>query len=71
MTIMIYVGAALVVLGLVGIGYCLREAARLKKLAQEDPEAVRSRLHGLVAVNMGAVGLAFMGLALVVVGLIL
>ena len=71
MVLMIYAGIALALIGLVGIIFCVREAARLKQLAQEDPEAVRARLHGLVAVNMGAVGIAFMGLALLVVGLIL
>lgn len=67
---LVILGAIVTLAGLAGLGLCIRRAAALKGAAQ-DPDAVRARLHGLVALNMASVGVAFIGLALVVVGLIL
>ena len=69
MTWLIIVGTLMPLLGLVGLGVCIRKAAALK--GSTEPDKVRSALHGLVALNMGSVGIAGLGLALVVVGLIL
>ena len=70
MTILIVIGAVTTFLGLAGLGYCIREAARIRSGAAEGQDT-GAKLRGLVAVNMAAVGVAFIGLALVVVGLIL
>lgn len=70
MTILIILGAVTTVLGLAGLGYCIREAARIRSGAVPADQAA-TKLRGLVAVNMAAVFVAFMGLAMVVVGVML
>lgn len=70
MGVLVWIGVVVVLIGLVGLGLCIRKAAALRAL-KDDPEAQRAGMHGLVALNMGSVALAFLGLALVVVGLIL
>ncbi|QHQ34172.1 hypothetical protein [Algicella marina] len=70
MGILVIIGAIVTLLGLAGLGLCIRKAAALRAL-KDDPEAQKAGMHGLVALNMASVGVAFMGLALVVVGLIL
>jgi hypothetical protein len=67
---MVYTGIVLVAAGLGGLGLCIRKAVRLRAI-REDSDAVRRQLHGLVALNMGAVALAFIGLGLVGAGLML
>lgn len=70
LTFLIWIGAAMSVCGLVGLGYCIREAARIKG-AKLQPEEIHTRLKSLVVVNIGSVFLAFMGLALIAFALIL
>ena len=70
MTLLIVIGAVTTLLGVAGLGYCIREAARVRG-GTLTPEERTAKLRGLVAINMAAVGVAFLGLALVVVGLIL
>lgn len=65
----VYIGVLLAILGLAGLGLCIAKAAKLRK--STDKDAVRAGLNGLVALNMASVGLASLGLALVVVGLLL
>lgn len=62
-------GVATTLIGIAGLGLCIARAAAVRKLA--DPDVVRARLRGLVALNMAAVGVAFFGLALVVMALFL
>ena len=66
---LLYGGVALTLLGLVGVISCIFKARALK--TEPDDAKVRAAMHGLVALNMGSVGAAFMGLGLMVVGLIL
>ncbi len=54
--------------GLIGVIACIFKARALK--AETDEAKVRASMHGLVALNMGSVGAAFLGLGLMVVGLI-
>jgi hypothetical protein len=70
MGFLVVAGLVLVALGLGGLGYCMRAgfAIRAEKPA---PEVLRARLHRLVAVNLGSVGLAALGLGCVVAGLLL
>ncbi|MBB5514672.1 hypothetical protein FHS89_000678 [Rubricella aquisinus] len=68
--IMVYIGGVTTAIGLAGLIYCILEAKRLKK-DKPDPDVARVRLRTLVAVNMGSVAVAFMGLAFVVLGLML
>lgn len=70
MTVMIWIGAVLSVLGLFGVLWCIRKAAWLRGA---DPNEVDSNaeLSKLVFANMAAMGGAFMGLGLLVAGILL
>ncbi len=68
-TYMVYVGAVLAVLGLIGLGYSVRMALKLKKDAPEGQES-KDRMQLLVAVNTAALGTGFIGLTLVAVGVL-
>ena len=68
-TYMIYAGAVLAVPGLIGLGYAVRLALKLKKDAPEGQDA-NNRMQFLVAVNTAALGTSFVGLALVTVGVL-
>ena len=70
MTILFLSGVVLTLVGLAGILWFLRRARRLRETEMEDT-AVHAELRSLVVLNMASVGLAFMGLAMAVVGLIL
>lgn len=70
MSAFLWIGAAMALLGIAGLVWCMSRAASLKRSDVSDDEAVR-QLRVLVAANVAAVGTAFMGLALVVVGAIL
>ncbi len=68
-TYMIYAGAVMAVLGLIGLGYAVRLALKLKKDAPEGQDAT-NRIQFLVAINTAALGTSFVGLALVTVGVL-
>jgi hypothetical protein len=70
MTLVFYAGVALTLVGLAGILWFIQRARRLRK-SEADDATVQAELRALVLLNMAAVGLAFMGLAITVVGLIL
>lgn len=69
MTWLVILGTLTTLAGLAGLGWCIKSAAAIKRL--DDPDAAKSRMHGLVALNMASVGVAGIGLAFVVLGLIL
>ncbi len=64
----IWIGAGMAVLGLCGVIWCLVKAAQLKAVARQggDPTPMMRRL---IAWNMGSVGIAFLGLGVMVVGM--
>ncbi len=66
----IWIGAAVTVLGLAGLLWCIRlaVAARAPEL---DPQISRAMLQKAAAWNMAAVAVAGIGLMLVLVGIIL
>jgi hypothetical protein len=70
MQAMIWAGAALTLLGVGGLGYCVARAMRARR-AGLDEAAMRAELQRVVAINMGALGLSALGLALVVSGILL
>ncbi len=70
MQIVVIPGILLALIGLAGICWCIWQASTLRK-GGLDQEAARRTLRRLNAVNMASVGLAFLGLAAVAVGLIL
>jgi hypothetical protein len=70
MQTLIWIGAAVTLLGVAGLVYCVLEAAKAKREGLED-EALRDRLQRVVAVNLGALFLSAIGLMMIVVGILL
>ena len=70
MTVLFYSGLVLASLGLAGIFWFIQRVRRLKRSDAGDAE-VQAELRFLVVLNMGAVGLAFLGLALALVAVIM
>ena len=70
MTIMIWAGAALAMIGVVGLIWCILLALRAKREGLTGP-AMQARLQRVVAWNMGALAISGLGLMLVVIGVIL
>ena len=70
MQVMIWAGAALTVIGLIGLGYCILRASRAKRAGLDD-DAMRAELQRVVAINLAAVGVSALGLAAVVTGILL
>ncbi len=70
MTLVFYAGVATTLVGLAGILWFLRRARRLRETDADDA-TVQAELRSLVVLNMAAVGVAFFGLAITVVGLIM
>jgi hypothetical protein len=67
---LIWVGAALTLAGVAGLGYCILRAGRAKRAGLDDA-AMRAELQRVVTINLAAVGLSAIGLAAVVAGIIL
>jgi hypothetical protein len=70
MQALIWAGAALTLVGLAGLGYCVLRAMRARRAGLDDT-AMRAELQRVVAINMGAMGVSALGLAMVVVGILL
>ena len=70
MAVMIWSGAALTLVGVAGLVWCVLLALRARKSGLEDA-AMRAALQRVVALNLGALALSGLGLMLVVVGVIL
>jgi len=70
MMLVFYAGVAVTLVGLAGILWLIIRARRLRRTKADDA-TVQAELRALVLLNMAAVGLAFAGLAIAVVGLIM
>jgi hypothetical protein len=68
--IMIWAGAALSLVGLCGLIWCILRVARARRAKLADDQ-MRAILQSVLPVNMGALFLSVIGLMLVVVGVIL
>jgi hypothetical protein len=66
---LIWAGAAVSLLGLVGILWCIVQAARARRAGLPDAE-LRARLQRVVLVNLGALLVSVIGLMLVVLGIV-
>lgn len=64
----IWSGAALSLLGLVGLVWCILKVTRAKR-AQLDDDAMRAVLQSALPLNLGALFLSVIGLMMVVVGI--
>ena len=65
-----FLGLLMALLGLGGLGWCIAQGLRIRR-AGLHPAEIHARLHRLLAVNLGSVGLSALGLAILVVGLLL
>lgn len=67
---LIWAGAAMTLVGLAGLIYCILRAARAKRAGLDDA-AMRAELQRVVTINLAAVGVSALGLAAVVAGIML
>lgn len=70
MTAVIAIGAILAIAGLVGVLWCIRHASWVRK-AELTEERATAELNKLIFAHMAAIGAAFLGLGLLLVGLLL
>ncbi|MGR3616355.1 MAG: hypothetical protein ACU0BB_09965 [Paracoccaceae bacterium] len=70
MEILIWIGAALSVLGLMGLVWCIIRVASARRKNLPDEE-LRLVLQSVLPLNLGALLLSVLGLMLVVVGIFL
>ena len=68
MTYVLWIGTAVTLLGVAGFLYCALIALRAR---QRDPAAAQAALRAFLLWNMASIGVAFIGLMMVVTGLIL
>lgn len=67
---LIWIGAALSVLGVIGIVASIVMVARAKKAKLDDAE-MRARISKILPINMGALFVSMIGLMMVIVGIVL
>ena len=70
MTWLIWSGAAVSLLGLAGLVWCILIVMRARRAQLEDAE-MRRRLARVLPLNMGALLLSVVGLMMVVIGILL
>ena len=68
MAFVIWGGAAVVMLGLVGLMYCAQQSMKARHLPEEEARVVMARV---VVWNLASMGVAVLGLMTVVMGLVL
>ncbi|XOY56393.1 MAG: hypothetical protein ACMUJK_01285 [Rhodobacterales bacterium] len=70
MEMVVWIGAALSVIGLIGIGYSVVMVTRAKRANLSDAD-MRARLAKVLPVNLGALFVSVLGLMTVAVGIML
>lgn len=70
MEILVWIGTIVTVIGLAGVIWSLVSVTKARR-AKLDDEALRERMQRILPVNLGAFFLSFLGLMMVVVGVIL
>jgi len=69
-TILIWCGAALTVVGIVMLAWCIVLAVKARRSGLGDDE-IKQRLQRVVALNLGALAVSALGLMMVVLGVFL
>lgn len=67
---LIWIGAALSIFGMIGIVASIVMIARAKKAKLKDEE-MRARISKILPINMGALFVSMIGLMMVIVGIVL
>ena len=70
MEALIWIGAALTLVGLIGLIWCILIAVRARREGLDD-DAMRARLQKVVALNLGALAVSAIGLMTVILGVFL
>ncbi len=70
MEYLIWIGAGVSLMGVGGLLYCILLVVKARRARLPDEE-MRARLQRIVALNMAALFLSFIGLMMVVVGILL
>jgi hypothetical protein len=70
MQALVWIGATVTALGLGGIIWSILLISRARRENLPD-EALRARLHRILPINLGGLFVAFLGLIMLVVGVIL
>ena len=70
MEIIVWLGAALTVVGLGMLVWCIVAVAKARRAGLPEPE-LKARLQKVVALNLAALGVSGLGLATVIVGIVL
>ncbi|EAR50409.1 hypothetical protein OG2516_02798 [Oceanicola granulosus HTCC2516] len=65
---LIWIGAALSVLGIAGIGVSIAMVAHAKRTIADDT-ALRARIQSILPINLGALFLSVIGLMCVILGI--
>jgi hypothetical protein len=70
MDALIWIGAAISLAGVAGLGWCIVYVMKLRKQVLDDTE-MRARMQKAVIMNFGALTISTLGLMMVVVGIFL
>ncbi len=70
MEAIVWIGAALTLVGLAMLVWCIVAVMRAKR-AGLDEDALKARLQKVVALNLGALAISGLGLMMVIVGIFL
>lgn len=70
MEILIWVGAAMTMVGVAGLGWCIWLAIKARRVGL-DQAAMQAQLQRVVTLNVAALGVSALGLAMVVMGILL
>lgn len=68
MDILIWSGATLSFLGLVGLVYCIVRVAKARKAKMSD-DALRNEVRSVMPINLGSLFVSVFGLMLVILGI--
>jgi hypothetical protein len=70
MEMIVWIGAALTLVGLGMLIWCIVSVAKAKRAGLTE-EALKTRLQKIVALNLAALGVSGIGLATVILGIVL
>lgn len=70
MGMLVWIGAAVSLLGVIGLAWCVVYVMRLRRAQLEDTE-MRARMQKAVLVNFAALAVSTLGLMMVVIGIAL
>ncbi|MVO17420.1 hypothetical protein [Parasedimentitalea huanghaiensis] len=68
--ILVWIGAAISIVGLLGLIWCILRVMRARKQKLDD-ETLRAVVQSVLPYNLGALLLSMLGLMLVIVGVLL